>query len=89
MHKTYGKLVDRLLMKTGKSWVRMSTYTHSGLTYMTSMSAKPQLSPTFIPTFCTYISPACFAVSPLIEYIFYPVSTGPITNNTKEKIKER
>jgi hypothetical protein len=35
------------------------------------------------------LSPPYFSISPLIEHYLYPVSTAPINNPTKEKIKER
>jgi len=89
MPKNYGKTVDELLIQVGKRWVRSSTY--RALIYVSStyLGVKPQEFPTYVPNFYTYISPGYFALSPLVEYIFYPVSTAPITNFTKEKIKER
>jgi hypothetical protein len=35
------------------------------------------------------LSPSKFAFSPLIEHYLYPVSTAPINNPTKRKLKER
>ena len=89
MPKSYGKLVDSLLTKAGKTWVRSSTYIHARHVYIDSVGAQVRLLPTIVPRFYTYISPANFTPLPLIEHIFYPVSTGPITNLAKEKIKER
>ncbi len=36
-----------------------------------------------------YLSPPYFRFSPLIEHYLYPVSTVPINNPTKRKLKER
>jgi hypothetical protein len=43
------------------------------------------LSDRFTPT----LSPPNFVISPLVEHYFYPVSTAPINNSTKRKLKER
>lgn len=85
----YGKLVDILLTKTSKSWVRLSTYLQTNRVHIVGVGVELRLSPTNIPSFYTHISPVYLRISPLVEHIFYPVSTAPITNITKEKIKER
>ncbi len=41
-----------------------------------------------IPYFAQLFSPAKFAISPLFEHYFYPVSTGPTITTTKEKEKK-
>jgi hypothetical protein len=89
MLKTYGKLVEELLTTGGKSWVSLSTYGRALRAQTAHLGVKPRLTPTFIPKFYTHISPTYFALSPLAEHIFYPVSTGPINNPTKQEIKER
>lgn len=89
MPKYYGKLVDSLLTKTSKSWVRLSTHMNTGYVRAVNIVVKARLFPTTIPRFYAHISPAYSVYSPLAEHIFYPVSTAPITTVTKEKIKER
>jgi hypothetical protein len=84
-----GKTVEYLFTIIGQACVRLSTILHSKLAIIPPYSAQPALLPSFIPTFTQDISPPKFAFLPLVEYIFYPVSTAPINNPTKEKIKER
>jgi hypothetical protein len=89
MPKTYGKTVEELSIQAGKKWVRLSTHCARKYIVHMRMGVKPLEFPTFLPNFYTQISPGYLSFSPLVEYIFYPVSTAPITNFTKEKIKER
>jgi hypothetical protein len=89
MHNTNGKTVDYLLTGTRKTCVRLSPIFTFGYYGGILHSVQSLLTPKLVPTFEPYISPPKFAFSPLVEYIFYPVSTVPITNSTKEKIKER
>jgi hypothetical protein len=89
MHNIDGKTVDYLFTAVGQACVRLSTKLHSSASNTDFRSVQPALLPSLIPTFTQYISPPKFALVPLVEYIFYPVSTAPIINITKEKIKER
>ena len=89
MHSTYGKPVDYLLIAGSKTCVRLSTHVTTRLQVMTEYSVQSRFIPSFTPSLSQYISPSKIAPPPPIEYIFYPVSTGPTNSNYKEKIKER
>lgn len=84
-----GKTVEYLFTLTGQACVRTSTMLHRAVPAIRTHGAQADLLPNFVPTFTQYISPPKINLSPLVEYIFYPVSTAPIINSTKEKIKER
>jgi len=84
MLKTCVKHVDRAGTFLWKAGVRLSTYSPHNIQAMNQGSAKQRLITSFIPTFPLQLSPAKIAILPLTEHYLYPVSTGPITNPTKE-----
>jgi len=89
MRNINGKTVDYLLTTARKTCVRLSPILTSRYYDNPLGSVQSLLTPKLVPMFKPYISPPKFAFSPLVEYIFYPVSTAPIINTTKEKIEER
>jgi hypothetical protein len=89
MHNTYGKLVDYLLTVGSKTCARLSTYIARYLQTIASYSVQRRFIPSVTPSFPPYISPAKTILSPLAEYIFYPVSTAPTNSNPLMKFKER
>lgn len=81
--------MDYLLTTACKTCVRLSPIFSTSYLNSLRYSVQSPFTHKLVPTFEPYISPPKFAFSPLAEYIFYPVSTAPIINTTKEKIKER
>jgi hypothetical protein len=89
MHNINGKTVDYLLTTARKTCVRLSPILSTSYYSDLRSSVQSLLTPKLVPSFEPYISPPKFTLLPLAEYIFYPVSTAPIINTIKEKIKER
>ena len=71
---------------TGKSCVGLSTVYINRLTISTMRRAKALFMTTLIHPFTLSSSLSFLAFSPLIEYIFYPVSTAPTNTPTELKI---
>jgi hypothetical protein len=89
MHNSSGKAVYYLRVTAGTSSGRLSPIVGNLTTLIHALGVQlpfiHDLSDRSTPT----LSPAIFRFSPLIEHYLYPVSTAPINNPTKRKLKER
>jgi hypothetical protein len=83
-----GKPVNSTWIAIGKTRGGTSTLMQLVRTFIRLGRVKPAVFPEFTPNFTQLFSPAKVAFSPLIEHYFYPVSTGPINNPIKGKIKK-
>ena len=78
-----GKAVDCLRVITGKSSGWISPIVHSLHTNIHTLRVQPSLFHELSDLFTPILSPYKFAILPLIEHTFYPVSTAPTNNPTK------
>jgi hypothetical protein len=83
-----GKPVGSARTTQGKTRVLLSTIRRTARTLQQQVRVKPVEFPYFTPNFTQHFSPLKIAFSPLVEHYFYPVSTGPINNSIKGKLKK-
>jgi hypothetical protein len=83
-----GKPVKKARKVLGKNRVLASTVMQMIRTTEQPIRVKPAGLPYFTPKFTQHFSPLKIALSPLVEHYFYPVSTGPINNPIKGKLKK-
>ena len=88
MRNIWGQSVYILRTQHRITRVRLSTVRHYFTAITTPMGAQLVLIHKLTPTRPHHISPANFALPPLIEHYLYPVSTEPITTATKGKLKK-
>jgi len=79
-----GELVRNLRKVPGKSRVQPSTVLCSTVPIDQYMGVKLRFIPMFFPNFPLTIPLVKIAALPLVEHYFYPVSTAPIINSTRE-----
>ena len=89
MRSFCGKIVKNDWKPGWKACVRSSTYTYLGVSLGQYTRVKAILIPRLIPRLHPQSSTQKIAVSPLFEYIFYPVSTAPNTTTALLKSLER
>lgn len=83
-----GKPVKNTRKALGKNRASPSTVVQSLRTTEQLARVQPGVFPYFTPKFTQHFSPLKIALSPLVEHYFYPVSTGPINNPIKGKLKK-
>lgn len=79
---TCGEAVHSLLKTACKTCVQASTAGCVNMDLGTAGSVKPQVIPKLFRRLLTWVSTPKYAISPLYEYIFYPVSTVPTIRAT-------
>lgn len=83
-----GKPVGSARTTQGKTRALLSTFVRTSQVLGKAVRVKPAEFPYFTPNFTQHFSPLKIALSPLVEHYFYPVSTGPINNSIKGKLKK-
>jgi hypothetical protein len=89
MPNTSGKAVYYLRVIAGTSSGWLSPLRHRLTTSIHKLGVQVRFIHDLSDHSTPKLSPPYFAFSPLIEHYLYPVSTAPINNPTKRKLKER
>ena len=89
MRSFCGKTVKNSWKAGRKACVRSSTSTYPRMLIDQCVRVKAVLIPRLIPRLHPQSSTQKIALSPLFEYIFYPVSTAPNTTTALLKSLER
>jgi hypothetical protein len=89
MSNISGKVVDCLRVIPGISSGMLSPQIAHMYRTIHKLGVQVRFIPDLSDRSTHYLSPSKFAFPPLIEHYFYPVSTAPINNPTKRKLKER
>lgn len=84
-----GKVAERLRTGLRKSRVLSSTFVSLYIMQLGGARAKVRVIRALSLKLFHDISPLKFVPLPLAEHYFYPVSTVPINNYSRKKIKER
>lgn len=84
-----GKAVDYLRVITGTSSGHLSPIVDHLYRTIYKLGVQVRFIHDLSDRSTPNLSPPKFALSPLIEHYLYPVSTAPINNPTKRKLKER
>ena len=89
MHNNSGKAVDCLRVITGTTSGLISPVLHNLHRTIHKLGVQLRFIHDLSDHSTPNLSPPKFAILPLIEHYLYPVSTAPINNPTKRKLKER
>lgn len=89
MPSSCAQLVNNLRLATRISSVQSSTVSLAALAKSLTMWVQTSFIRKVVRRLSAPLSTLVFPSPPLIEHIFYPVSTAPIITTTKRKLKER
>ena len=89
MPKYCAESVDYMGTRHGMIRAFLSTKAVETGLHQAKVSVKPRFITTFLPIFPLHLSPPKTVYLPLIERLFYPVSTAPINYCNQMKMKER